>query len=75
MRNIRRNIENPAAQIVSGLLFRYSETSNEPEKSIPMIATSRMSFLPVAAMILPVEVNSRRISMIVYIVNPYMQDG
>jgi len=68
-------MENPAAQIVSGLLFTYSKTSKDPENSIPMVATRSMSFLPIAATILPIEVSSSIISMIVYRVNPYMQDG
>jgi hypothetical protein len=74
MRNVGRIIGNPAAQIVSGLLFTYSKTSEDPENSISMIPTGSMSFLPLAAMILPTEVSSIMISMIMYMVNPYMQD-
>lgn len=68
-------MKNPTAQIVSGLLFRYSKTSKEPENTIPATDTSKMSFRPVAKANLPPKVNSRITSRMVYIVNPYMQDG
>jgi hypothetical protein len=75
MTKISVNIENPAAQIVRGLLFRNSWTSNEPENIIPMAETRRTSLRPVAKTTFPVNVRSTSIIMIVYMVNPYMQDG
>ena len=69
------NIEKPAAQIVRGLLFRNSWTSNDPENIIPIAETIRTSFRPVAKTTLPVNVRSTTIIMTVYMVNPYMQAG
>ncbi len=74
-RKINRNIENPAAQIVKGLLFTNSRTSKEPENSIPITDTRRTSFRPVPNTIFPIDVNRTMISIMVYMVNPYMQDG
>jgi len=69
------NIENPAAQIVSGLLFTNSSTSKAPANIMPIADTIRTSRRPVAKTSFPVHVSSTKISMIVYMVNPYMQDG
>jgi len=74
-KKISRNIEKPAAQIVSGLLFRYSWTSKEPENSMPITETIRISFRPVTKTIFPIQVSRRIINKMVYMVNPYMQEG
>lgn len=75
IRKINVNMANPAAQIVRGLRFRNSVTSREPANIIPISDTRRTSFRPVAKATCPAEVSSTMISMIVYMVNPYKQEG